>query len=691
MPNDSDRYHFVPIIELPALKLPFYFWNRLEPRSRADDFSRSIQAKIRDPLWMLTRQWQFGEFRGEDAASPVNTYLSMEKTRLTRFSPGLPGSGSTVSPNPENIPLETVVERQPITLKTDIRLRVQIGQQLERELKKQQDAFDPEKVKEVIKYFKAHFAIEKPSEDEMIAMDDVTTRFMSAVLGRVIDGEKLNDAGYIVADPNFSSFPEDELNDIANKGLIGLYEWYTALYGLFEQNQNPAWHADELEYVFSVAAPDAPGGAKQQVLNASDYNGENLDWYGFSIHHDPEARLGADEEIADNEYSAYEEDADTLIPAQIRFHGMPNSRWWEFEDRVTDFGDLDVNVTDLGKLLVMEFALIHSNDWFIIPIPLKVGSLCRVKSLVVTDVFGLCSEIKRAGSGVDDDWQRAWNMFSLSVDRVKDFTVDSDENQKPIVGDFLFLPPALGRSEESPYLEDVRFLRDEMANMAWALEHTIQNGLSSPVSGFEYHRDRIRKTEEKVIKDRIAIMQEATEALGDVASAAAEAVSAAAEATTPESLASHAEEAAERLREAAEAAGAAVDEFEIESEGDQDSNGNDLIKYRLTSSVPANWIPYITIHTDNKAREIQFQRAAMLDPSDIVGQVVTQGKSLLLRHAGTSHRINEEAVSRAGTSVRLCAQRARWIDGSTHLWFGHKTGPGRGEGSSGLRFDYFEE
>jgi hypothetical protein len=688
---NSDGYRFGPIMELPTLKLPFYFWNRLESRSRADDFSRSIQAKIRDPLWMLTRQWQFGEFRGEDAASPVNTYLSIEKTRLTRFSPGLPGSGSIVRPNPENIPLETVVERQPITLKTNVRLRVQIGQQLVRELKKQQNAFDPEKVKEVIRYFKVHFAIEKPSEDEMIAMDDVTTRFMAAVLGRVIDGEKLNSAGYIIADPNFSSFPEDELNDISNKGLIGLYEWYAALLGPLEQNQNPAWQADQLEYEFSVAAPDAPDGAKQKVLNASDYNGENLDWYDFSIHYDQDARLGDDDEIFENEYSSFEKDADTLIPAQVRFHGMPNSRWWEFEDRVTDFGDLDVNVTDLGKLLVMEFALIHGNDWFMIPIPLKVGSLCRVKSLVVTDVFGLTSEIERAGSRIDDHWQRAWNMFSLSVDRVKDFTVDSDENQKPIVGDFLFLPPTLGRSEESPSLEDVRFLRDEMANMAWALEHTILNGLSSPVSGFEYHRDRVRKTKEKIIKDKIETMQEATGALGDAASAAAEAASAAAEATTPESLASHAEEAAERLREAAEAASAAVEEFGIESEGDQDSNGSALIKYRLTSSVPANWIPYITIHTGNNLREIQFQHAAMLSSSENGGQIVTQGRSLLLRHAGISHRINEEAVSRAGTAVRLCVQRARWIDGSTHVWLGQKTGPGRGEGSSGLRFDYFEE
>ena len=35
-------------------------WNRLEGRPRKEDFTRSLRAEIRDPLWMLCRQWQFG-------------------------------------------------------------------------------------------------------------------------------------------------------------------------------------------------------------------------------------------------------------------------------------------------------------------------------------------------------------------------------------------------------------------------------------------------------------------------------------------------------------------------------------------------------------------------------------------------------------------------------------------------------
>ena len=46
-------------------------WNRLEGRPRRPDFTRALQAEVRDPLWMITRQWQMGEFIGEDAGSPV--------------------------------------------------------------------------------------------------------------------------------------------------------------------------------------------------------------------------------------------------------------------------------------------------------------------------------------------------------------------------------------------------------------------------------------------------------------------------------------------------------------------------------------------------------------------------------------------------------------------------------------------
>jgi hypothetical protein len=47
----------------PSLTL----WNRIEGRPRTANFERALRSEVRDALWMLTRQWQAGELRGEDA------------------------------------------------------------------------------------------------------------------------------------------------------------------------------------------------------------------------------------------------------------------------------------------------------------------------------------------------------------------------------------------------------------------------------------------------------------------------------------------------------------------------------------------------------------------------------------------------------------------------------------------------
>ena len=61
-------------------------WNRLEGRPRSDDFSRSLKSEVRDPLWFLTRQWQFGEFEGNDAGSPIDARIAYQASPLSGYA-----------------------------------------------------------------------------------------------------------------------------------------------------------------------------------------------------------------------------------------------------------------------------------------------------------------------------------------------------------------------------------------------------------------------------------------------------------------------------------------------------------------------------------------------------------------------------------------------------------------------------
>ena len=86
--------------QFPAITV----WNRLEGRPRTPEFDRALRAEVRDALWMLTRQWQLGEFRGDDAGSPVVARLHLATTQLTRYRPG----EHDPQPMPTDAPLEAV-------------------------------------------------------------------------------------------------------------------------------------------------------------------------------------------------------------------------------------------------------------------------------------------------------------------------------------------------------------------------------------------------------------------------------------------------------------------------------------------------------------------------------------------------------------------------------------------------------
>ena len=109
---------------LPTIML----WNRLEGRPRKEDFDRALRAEVRDPLWMLAKQWQMGEFEGDDAGSPVFAKLHLATSRLNKYQPATHG----VQPFDNDVPLEGTVEKRPIPLSMDdkvfsLDLRLMLG------------------------------------------------------------------------------------------------------------------------------------------------------------------------------------------------------------------------------------------------------------------------------------------------------------------------------------------------------------------------------------------------------------------------------------------------------------------------------------------------------------------------------------------------------------------------------------
>ena len=238
--------------------------------------------------------------------------------------------------------------------------------------------------------------------------------------------------------------------------------WYEA--GLVsEPAGSTPWVADRMEYRFAVAAPPLPG-EQESVLVAPSYGGD-LDWHSFDrLAGSTGTSLGATG-VAQTLPTA------KMIPSAVQYPGMPSSRFWEFEDARVDLGAVEVQPGDLARLLLLEFSLAYGNDWFVVPIELVTGTISRVAGLDVVDTFGQRRTIAAASEG---DPGRRCRLFRLA-------TPGSDDTN-----DALFLPPVLGPSLESIPVEQVRFARDENANLVWAIERSVESPAERPL---ELRRD----------------------------------------------------------------------------------------------------------------------------------------------------------------------------------------------------------
>src|SRR6266511_1987223 len=83
-------------------------WDRIEAIARSTGLTGGLEARVADPLWLLARQWQVGEFHGDDgwpaccatAACPPlwpGPHPSGSPGRLLRSCAGVTWSGPVPS------------------------------------------------------------------------------------------------------------------------------------------------------------------------------------------------------------------------------------------------------------------------------------------------------------------------------------------------------------------------------------------------------------------------------------------------------------------------------------------------------------------------------------------------------------------------------------------------------------------
>ncbi len=410
-------------------------WFRIEPQSDdpAPGPERALQARIYDPTWLLGRQWQLGELTGEDAASPAWVRLRLASTPINRIQLG----GTVQDVAPAQL-VEPLVEGE-ADAATDWPAAVAAGQHF-------LAALELAGLATLAPAFRDAYPL--PDPDAQSARARILRR-------RGLDGVAL--AAAVRGPDGAARLPERPHLTARQDDVLTVLRAWLAWYPTPPAGGS-AWVPERLEYAFTLGAPD-PAGTGEVVLAAPSYQGGRLDWTDLRL--DPDAPgLGA--------VGAPTPRVHTGLPTRVSYPGMPANRWWEFEDAEVSFGHIEAEGGDLARLLLVEFATVYGNDWFVAPCDVDLGTVVAVTALVVTDTFGRATLVAPADP-------TGWSMFRLT-------------GAPP---GLLALPAVTGAGLESAPLEEVMLARDEAANLAWAIERTVTGPAGERVDRHQAWRDRV--------------------------------------------------------------------------------------------------------------------------------------------------------------------------------------------------------
>jgi len=587
---------------------PLRIWSRLELRTRQPDFANTLAARIADPLFMIARQWQFGEFTGTDAGSAIFATLARQISPVS-----IHGGGADDG-------VDAVTERLPIDFPMIVRARLgrtllsRIGAALaESGVDPVED--DAATLRDVLS------SVYGPTDAEPTLPIDVArdrtapraVRARHALRGRCVDGVRVYES--IPADLSVATLPTELVSlvpagraDLVVEVLAAYRDWFERTYLQPRAAADPGsgrWEGDQLEYaVDGVAVRGSTGTA----VGAAEHLGGHLDWYSFD--------QGATLPLSGSAAGPVDIDVRTVIPVPAEYPGMPKPRWWQFEDAAVDLGKLSADATDAARIVVSEFALLYSNDWFTIICRQPVGTLAELQGVIVTDTFGWRTLVEPTITATGGAWT-GWDAFSLAPR-------PSGPAQAPLP-QHLFVPQTLPLISDSEPFEQVVFVRDEIADMVWAIEQRIPDGLGGSRDAAEASR-RMRQQLDPLANAPVS-------ASGD------------------------------SLR------------YILQTEVAE--NWIPFIPVHLPGQLRA-----IQLQRGTMRRTIGPDDTLIRPLTSILRDGIDDADQRV-----APYFVHEEEVPRAGVRVQGVLRRARAYDGTPVVWHGRRVSTGRGEARSGLAFD----
>lgn len=447
---------------------------REDVNKRNKDYNNALSMQPFDPLWMLTRQWQFGRFQGNDCGSPVKVKVHAIKKKIRDADQSTAPQG-TSGKNEEDVspktPLEYEVEK--VNYEITPYIRVESAMFLKKMLvrAKLQNVVSQLEKEYVLPNFVKNPWNKANSDEDSLALEKLKAqknkalkKFCDLFGKRSFDGYEV----YLKMVSSKLNISLAQTEESSFKKIQSTYvSWFKRKFLPNDDLNKSCWNSQKLAYEVSMHEGNVD-------YTTDQYASGTLSWYSFDALEDPNASKDKLKRTSIEKDLIY-------IPTPAKIPGSPSQRLWEFENRKVTMGNDSVAPEYIASALVMQYISTYSNDWMITPLETETGTVLDVRSIEVFNTFNEVETINISAEDLDHNDPKVgptdrWCLFGSSrpdAYGVRDFSSNKG----------LLFPPTVVRCEESAPVEEVQFLRDEMANMLWGVETKINDGCGGFMDG----------------------------------------------------------------------------------------------------------------------------------------------------------------------------------------------------------------
>ncbi len=341
LPNNTDKELYNDIfdkkvkkdltIDEPQIKY------RIEPYVRnidTDNINNALSMAIHDPLWLLARQWQFGEFKGNDAGSVILAKLKAKKTKVNQlYNLDKPSQATNI----KDMPLEPMVEALPIEIDWQARVEsahyflsmLQFNTHITTNLATlKAELLSNFPLASVTSQTTGNLSPEEHLEQLKTACKTDLQAYVSNYQNKIFDGYKL----YQWCVNNITK-PKKNLKLLQDDAeILNMLKEYMAWFEKkYHIEPNTYWKPEALNYRFGVQST-----ADNTNLVADNYDSGKLSW--FSFEDDADKNKSSQQNKGTQATTNYEEKLFTFIPTMAQYPGMPKKRLWELESGTVEMG-----------------------------------------------------------------------------------------------------------------------------------------------------------------------------------------------------------------------------------------------------------------------------------------------------------------------------------------------------------------